>query len=86
MVLAAWEFVKSKVLMLEWNPLVVEEAKEQRVWAESQLRLKEPQVIWFGGWREWFFAGILAEEAEEDSSQGWIESVGCCQDFQIRLE
>ena len=72
--------------MLEWNPLVVEETKEQRVWAESQLRLKEPQVIWFGGWREWFLAGILAEEAEEDSSQRWIESMGCCEDFQIRLE
>ncbi len=62
--------------MLEWNPSFVEETKEQQVWAKSQLRLEEPQVSGFGGWREWFITGILAEEAEENSCQQWIESMG----------
>jgi hypothetical protein len=40
----------------------------------------------FSWWREGFIAGILAEETEDNSGQGGIESMGVCKDLQVGLE
>ena len=40
----------------------------------------------FGGWWKWIFSCILAKETEEDASQGWVQLMGGCEDFEIGLE
>jgi hypothetical protein len=40
LVLAAREFSEAKVFVLEWHPIFMEESEEERVGAESELRLE----------------------------------------------
>jgi hypothetical protein len=72
--------------VLEWYPTVVKEAKEERVWAESQLCLEEPHVSGFSGLWEWLVSGVLTEEAEENASQGGIKPMFVCKNLQVGLE
>ena len=60
LVLAARQFSESKIIVLKCYPIFVEESIEERVRAESELRLKELEMGSFGWWWEWFLAGVLA--------------------------
>ena len=81
LVLAAREFLEAKVFVSEWHPIFMEESEEERVGAESELQLEEPQMSSLGGRWEGFVTDILAEEAVENSGQCGIKPVRGCEDL-----
>ena len=59
LVLAARQLSESEIVVLKCDPVFVEQSVEERVRAESELRLKQFEMGCFGRWWEWFLVGVL---------------------------
>jgi hypothetical protein len=60
LVLAARQLSESEIVVLKCYPICMEQSVEERVGAESELRLKQYEMGSFGRWWEWFLACVLA--------------------------